>query len=76
MKTLALFATLSLASCSGYGIRGTIFVVDQNTGAKGGLTVTGDGTTVTGTYVDEDGNTIGGGSVFFPRKSIEVIAEK
>jgi len=76
MKTLALLATLALASCAEYGIKGTIFVVDPNSGAKGGLTVGNDGTTVTGTYVDEDGNVVGGGSVFFPKKSIKVIAEK
>jgi len=76
MKTIALLATFALASCADYGMTGNIFVVDPNSGAKGGLTVGDDGNTVTGTYVDEDGNVIGGGSVFFPKSKVKIIAEK
>lgn len=75
MKTLLLSVLCAiLTACA--GVTGTIFIVDPNTGAKGGLTMSSDGTTVTGNYVDEDGNVVGGGSVFFPKSKVKIIPTK
>ena len=75
MKALLLIPFLAFAGCAEWGIQGTVFIVDPDSGAKGGLTATSDGTTFTGSYVDDDGNVVGGGSVFIPRKVV-VIPEK
>lgn len=71
MKTLLFLAVLSLVSCADYAMTGRIFIVDPESGAKGGMTFHEDGTEVTGTFVDDDGNVIGGGSVFFPKIVVE-----
>ena len=64
---LILFLAVLFPGCADWGITGNVFVVDPNSGTKGGLGVSPDGTTFTGSYVDSDGNVVGGGSVFIPR---------
>lgn len=76
MKTILLAAALAVTSCADYGVTGRVFIVDPNSGAKGVIEGSGSGVTVTGSYVDEQGNVVGGGSVFFPRKSVEIIEAK
>ena len=75
MKILALTTVLALAGCADYGVTGSVFLVDPNSGAKGGMTATGEGTTFSGRYLDADGNVVGGGSIFLPW-NVKIIPEK
>jgi hypothetical protein len=72
---LAALSVLLFPSCSGFDYSARVFVLDPESGAKGGLTFSEDGTEITGRFVDEYGNHLGG-SVFIPKDSIEVVPEK
>ena len=76
LAILASAILFALSGCADYGVTASVFLIDPNSGAKGGLTATQEGTTITGNYLDDEGNVVGGGSIFLPRAKVEVTPEK